>query len=48
MNKISVAYDVLSNPTSKGEYDKSSKVLIRLKSQAQPITTNEFSNLILK
>ncbi len=48
MNKISRAYDVLSNPSSKSEYDNSSKILVSLKSKAVSIHINNFNDLIFK
>lgn len=48
MNKLSRAYDILSNPTSKSEFDKTSKVLVSLRSVATPLGQVDFEEKVLK
>ena len=48
MNKITRAYDILSNPNSKKEYDSSSKVLVTLKSKAIPLNQTNFEDRVLR
>jgi curved DNA-binding protein CbpA len=48
MNRITRAYDILSNPESKKEYDSSSKVLVNFQSKATNITKDNFALLVLK
>lgn len=48
MNKLTWAYDVLSNPTSKSEFDKSSKILVSLRSLATPLNLKDYEEKLLK